>query len=76
MPPAILAAMLTESEVLKQADATQKEIEDAWAIEIEKRATAYDRGETQAIDGREAIDRMRFFFTPRFEDNSGAARGR
>ena len=81
MPRAILVAMLTESEVLKQAmelpasqrcaiaqrllesleptDATQKEIEDAWGLEIEKRAAAYDRGEIQSIDGREAIDRIR-----------------
>ena len=52
-----IAQKLLES--LEPADATPKEIEDTWAVEIEKRAVAYDRGETQSIDGREAINRIR-----------------
>lgn len=52
-----IAQKLLES--LEPADATHKEIEGAWAVEIEKRAVAYDRGETQSIDGREAINRIR-----------------
>lgn len=52
-----IARKLLES--LEPTDAPQKEIEDAWAVEIEKRAVAYDRGDTQSIDGREAINRIR-----------------
>ena len=52
-----IAERLLES--LEPADAPQNELDDAWSVEIEKRAAAYDRGETQSLDGREAIDRIR-----------------
>ena len=33
----------------------QREIDEAWAKEIERRASAYDRGEVQAIDAGEVL---------------------
>ena len=35
------------------------EIADAWAEELERRVSAYDRGEVQAIGAAVAVDRMR-----------------
>lgn len=42
---------------LKPAEAEQKEIDEAWADEIEKRAAAVDCGETQLLDASEVFER-------------------
>jgi putative addiction module component (TIGR02574 family) len=52
-----IARRLLES--LEPADADEDEVAQAWADEIEARAAAYDRGETQSVDGREAIEQIR-----------------
>ena len=52
-----IAQRLLES--LNFANADQRAIDEEWAEEIERRASAYDRGEVQSIDGREAIERIR-----------------
>jgi hypothetical protein len=44
---------------LRPSDVEQKEIDEAWAEEIERLASAYERGEVETIDAREAIDRIR-----------------
>jgi putative addiction module component (TIGR02574 family) len=44
---------------LKPSDPEQKEIDDAWAEDIERRASAYEKGEVESVDAREAIERIR-----------------
>ena len=52
-----LAEMLRED--LGSEQFASKEIEVAWLEEAERRWTAYKRGELEAIDGDEAMARLR-----------------
>jgi len=53
---AAIAQRLLES---LDAEAPDSDADEAWADEIERRAAAYDRGEMEASDAGEAIERVR-----------------
>ncbi len=53
---AALAQRVLESLEPEDAD---HDVDKAWADEIERRATAFDRGESGSVDAGEAIERIR-----------------
>lgn len=52
-----LADILEQS--LASGEFATDEIAAEWAAEIDRRIAAYDRGETQAADTKEALERIR-----------------
>jgi putative addiction module component (TIGR02574 family) len=56
--PVELRAHLVD-ELLKSLNPSQREIDELWAMEAEKRITEVETGKVQVIPGEEVFDRLR-----------------
>lgn len=58
LPPAAKASMISLLQESLEADA-ERELDQKWKEELDRRSDAFDRGELEAVDARQAIADLR-----------------